>query len=114
MSALEAIRSALSGIPYPKVPYWYDGNEKKYITYNYAADHGRDFGDDGPGYNEVSVQVHFFLPIKDNFQQDKNRIRRVLFREGFTWPEVMVLEEDETKTRHIIFECDYTENIEEE
>ena len=114
MSAFEAIRIALADITYPKVPQRYEGKETKYITYNYAADSGRDFGDDRPGCNEVSVQVHFFLPLKENFQKEKNRIRQLLFFQGFTWPEVMVLEEDDTKTRHIIFECDYTEEIEEE
>ena len=114
MSALEAIRLALADISYPKVPYRYEGKETKYITYNYAADNGRDFGDDGPGCNEVSVQIHFFMPLKENFQKEKTRIRQLLFFQGFTWPEVMVLEENDTKTRHIIFECDYTENIEEE
>ena len=114
MSAFEAIRAALADITYPKVPQRYEGKETKYITYNYAADSGRDFGDDRPGCNEVSIQVHFFLPLKENYQKEKNRIRQLLFFQGFTWPEVMVLEEDDTKTRHIIFECDYTEEIEEE
>ncbi len=111
MSALEAILTALSGIPYPKVPKRYEGNEKKYITYNYASDHGADFGDDSPGYNSVTVQIHFFLPLTENFQREKNRIRYALFYSGFTWPEVTVLEEDDTMTRHIIFECGYIENV---
>ena len=60
------------------------------------------------------MQVHLFLPLKENFQKEKNRIRQMLFSQDFTWPEVMVLEENDTKTRHVIFECDYTEEIEEE
>lgn len=111
MSALEAIRMALSSYAYPKVPQRYEGKEKKYFTYNYAADHGRDFGDDEPGCNEVTVQVHFFLPLKENFQKEKNRIRYLMYTSGFTWPEVTVLEEDDTQMRHIIFECDYTEDV---
>ena len=114
MRALQAVQAALRGYTYPKVPHRYEGSEKKYFTYNYAADHGRDFGDDAPGCNEVSVQVHFFLPLKENFQAEKAQIRQWLFDAGFTWPEVTVLEEDDTKTRHIIFECDYTEEIMEE
>ena len=41
----------------------------------------------------------------------KNRIRYLLFYGGFTWPEVTVLEETDTKTRHIIFECGFIEEI---
>ncbi len=111
MSALEAVLIALSGFSYPKVPRRYEGNEKKYFTYNYASDHGADFGDDEPGCNEVTIQVHFFMPLKENFQKEKNRIRYQLFLAGFTWPEVVVLEENDTMTRHIVFECSYVETV---
>ncbi len=114
MRALKAVLNALKDFSYPKVPQRYEGTEKKYFTYNYAADSGRDFGDDEPGCNEVTVQVHFFLPLKENFQTEKVQIRRKLFDAGFTWPEITVLEENDTMTRHIIFECDYTEEITEE
>ena len=112
MSALEAILVALSDFSYPKSPGRYEGKETKYFTYNYAADHGRDFGDDEPGCSLVTVQVHLFLPLKENFQTQKHLIRRNLFHEGFSWPEVTVLEEDDTKMRHLIFECDYIEELE--
>ena len=113
-SAFAAIKEALSELPYPKTPRRYEGSEKRYITYYYAFDHGADFGDDEPGCNLVAVQVHFFLPLKENFQGERARIRRLLHQNGFSWPEITVLEEDDTETRHIIFECDYTEEIEEE
>lgn len=114
MSALEAVLVALKDFSYPKSTQRYEGKEQKYFTYNYAADHGRDFGDDVPGCNEVSIQVHFYLPLKQNFQKEKNRIRQCLFQAGFTWPEITVLEENDTQTRHLVFECDYIEEIMEE
>ena len=87
------------------------GKEKKYFTYNYSLDRGADYGDDEPGCNEVFVQVHFFMPLKENFQKEKNKIRYLLFLAGFTWPEVTILEEEDTLTRHLIFECGYIEDI---
>lgn len=114
MSALKAVLAALSGIQLPKVPQHYEGKEDHYITYNYASDTGADFGDDRPGCNRVTVQVHYFLPLKENFQSMKNRIRYLLFYTGFTWPEVTVLEERDTNMRHLIYECGYIEEIKEE
>lgn len=113
MTALAAIVQAIraSGLDIPYGTEWYDGSGDAYITYNYASDHGADFGDDDPGCNLVSVQVHLFLPLKQNFQTAKRALRAALGDAGFTWPSVQVLEENTTSTRHLIFESEFTETI---
>lgn len=109
MTAFQNIIEAIQDFGYPYEPDLYTGNEKKYFTYNYADDRGSLFGDNEPGAAIASVQVHFFLPLKENFIKEKNKIREALFQQGFTYPEVTVVTEPENQIRHIIFECDIEE-----
>ncbi len=109
MTALAAIKAALSDLGIPMAPDVYTGSSTKYITYNIADDHGADFGDDKPLRAVVSVQVHYCQPIGLSYNSIKKQIRNKLFAADFTFPEVTQLN-DET-TRHIIFECEYTEEI---
>ena len=117
MTAFAAIQKALRQFGRPAVPYVYEGDEVRYFTYNYADDHGADFGDDVPGSTLADVQVHMILPITDpstgakiSFTQDRKRVRDALFKAGFTYPVVTVRREDEVKCWHIIFECEYEED----
>lgn len=122
MTAFAAIQKALKQFGYPVVPDKYDGKEKRYIVYNYALLQGADFGDDAPGANLASVQVHLYLPVwqddrrsgKNNYRADLDKIRNALFGWGFTYPEVTVLRHDETETYHIVFECEYEEEQEDD
>lgn len=120
MNAFGAIKAAVTQFGYPAVPYTYDGKEQKYITYNYAYNHGGGFGDDTPECDVASVQVHFFMPIRSttnarlNFREDMTKIRNALFGYGFTYPEVEVIEETETNKWHLVFECEYEEEYEAE
>lgn len=119
MTAFKAIKTALRQFGYPANPYTYEGKEPKYFTYNYADNRGGDFGDDDPGCDVVAVQVHMFMPIRDpttnakiNFQDDQRTVRQALFGHGFTYPEVAVIEEQETNKWHLVFECEYEEEVE--
>lgn len=107
MNALEQIFQILEPFGYPRFPDRYEGEAKRYFTYNYAADTGTLFGDDAPEGTIASMQVHFFLPMEDNFVKIKNEIRKALFKGGFTFPEVTILVEN--SIRHIIFECEIEE-----
>ena len=44
----------------------------------------------------------------------KNRIRTALFDQGFTFPEVTVLLEEDVGIRHLVFECDIEEEFADE
>lgn len=109
MTAFENIVEVIKSFGYPYSPGVYEGEKKKYFTYNYADDRGGLYADNTPETTIVSVQVHFFLPLKENFIKEKNQIRQALFQQGFTYPEVTILTENEEKIRHIVFECDIEE-----
>lgn len=109
MTTFEKIISAIEPFGFPHAPDVYRGKTPRWFTYNYADDYGTDFSDDNPGAVIVSIQVHLFLPINDDFINLKNKVRRSLFRQGFTFPEITVMTEDDEKLRHIIFECDIIE-----
>ena len=109
MTTFEKIISAIEPFGFPHAPDVYRGKTPRWFTYNYADDYGTDFSDDNPGAVIVSVQVHLFLPINDDLKKQKNKVRRSLFRQGFTFPEITVMTEDDEKLRHIIFECDTEE-----
>ena len=51
------------------------------------------------------------MPEKENFIKIQNKIRKALFEQGFTFPQVTVLTEN--KKRHLVFECEIEEEMEE-
>lgn len=115
MTAFQKIIEAIRPFGYPYAPDIYrDGGADRWFTYNYAADYGVEFADDEPETVVADVQVHLFLPQKADFIRLKNRVRNALFEQGFTFPEVTVLTEADTKIRHIIFECEIEEEIADE
>ena len=114
MSAEVLIMDTLKPMGCPIAPDIYDGKEKKYYTYNIADDRGAYFGDDEPLSNRVSVQVHFFLPMEENYIRIRNQTRQKLFKAGFTYPVISMTTETDTRKRHIIFECEIEEEMEEE
>lgn len=124
MTAFEAIQTALSQFGFPCVPNLYTGKEQKYFRYNYAAINGGDFGDNMPGCNVTSVQVHLFYPLKEDYLATMRSVQRALFDHDFTWPRITVLDEYaevEAESagkrqgldgvRHIVFECEYEETV---
>lgn len=111
MSVNIIIINALKPFGYPCKPNIYNGAEEKYFTFNYADETGADFGDNEPGCILCSIQVHFYLPLGEKHIAEKKKIREALFTAGFTYPVVTELIED--KTRHIVYECDITEEREE-
>lgn len=110
MTTFEKIIKAIEPFGFPHAPDVYKGDNKVgWITYNYSDDYGDNYSDDAPGAVVVTVQVHLFLPLQKDFIRLKNKIRRALFEEGFTFADITILVEDEEKIRHIIFECDAIE-----
>lgn len=119
MDALSAVRTAVTSLGYPCAPDLYTGSALRYVTYNYAAVSGGNFGDNRPSCNVASVQVHLFLPYKESPTARRNAMQGVLFDAGFTWPSVRDasdLENTDTsqgqdKIRHLVFECEYEETL---
>ena len=109
MTTFEKIIAAIEPFGCPHAPDVYREKAQRWFTYNYADDYGTNYSDDAPGAVIASIQVHLFLPIDDDFIRIKNKVRRAIFQQGFTFPEITVLTEDDEKLRHIIFECDTIE-----
>ncbi len=109
MTTFEKIVNAIKDFDLPYAPDLYTGTSSTgWFTYNYADDYGADYADDAPGAVVVSVQVHLLLPVKKNFIALKNQVRKSIFEQGFTFPQITILIED-NKWRHIIYECDTIE-----
>ena len=85
----------------------YRRRRRHFFTYNYATDKGAIWGDNGAEAVTADIQLHFFLPAADNFIKIKKEIRNALTEAGFTFPEITVLKEEDT--RHIVFECEIEE-----
>lgn len=113
MSVNSLIIKTLSPFGYPVEPDLYTGTERRYFTFNYADERGRNFGDNEPGCIISYMQIHFFLPVSENYLKIKNQIREALFKAGFTYPSISMLLVTESKIRHIIFECQIAEEREE-
>ncbi len=112
MTVNQIIIEALEPFGYPCKPDTYSGSEKKYFTFNHADERGADFGDNQPGCIKHSMQIHFFLPMQENYIAEKKEIRKALFSAGFTYPVITELTEPENNIRHIVYECDITEERE--
>lgn len=107
MSVNSVIIGALQGYGYPVKPSPYTGTEAHYFTFNQAADSGADFGDNAPIMDILDMQVHFFMPLEENYLTAKAKIRKSLFDAGLGYPSVQMATEPGNKIRHLIFECEY-------
>lgn len=120
MSVNTIIINALKPFGYPCKPDIYTGKEKCYFTFNHEDERGGDYGDNEPGCIEHYMQIHLFCKIRDddgsnvNYLDLKNKVREALFHAGFTYPVVTELSEPEKNIRHIVYECDITEEREED
>ena len=113
-SAFAEIIRAITPFGIPHAPGKYEGEEtEKWITYNYADDRGNAFADDEPGDRLVSMQLHLFLPERENFISLRREIREAIFSTGeFTFPAFTDLGPDATGKRHLVFEFDGIEERE--
>ena len=109
MTINEVIRSALSIFNDPVEFEVYQGTEKIYWVFNYAA-LGADYGDDQPNHERFLVQVHLFAPLNINVVQRVKKAKKALVSAGMTRPnETPVSNKD---GRHIVLECEYVMGVE--
>lgn len=88
----------------PVYPDFYEGEEEKYITFNFPDESAVLFGDNQPKKIVVYVQVHLYLPLDMNYQDEKTQVCKELLKAGFKWPSITIMKEDDVRKRHIIFE----------
>jgi len=90
----------------------YNGTTTPYVVFNIADSRGQVFADNKPKIDTTTMQIHYFCDLTYNYYSDKAFIRKALFDTGFTYPQITQLIEEETKKRHLIFECEIFENSE--
>ena len=109
MTVNQKIKKALGPFGYPVKPDQYTGSEKRWITFNEADNRAVMHGNNRPLGDRVAMQIHFFLPLTENYLTERRKIRQALLDAGFTYPVITMLTEDDTGYRHIIFECEIIE-----
>lgn len=109
MSIDKKIRDAVISFGDPVENGVYQGEAKSYYTFNYES-LGTDFGDDEPGHERYIIQLHYFAPFGVNITQRIRQTKQAIFAAGFTWPEVV--NADEENTRHRVFEFEGAEGAE--
>ena len=113
MNVFEKAHAAADSIGYYSCPDVYQkGDKDRWITYNLTFEKGELFGDDVAHDMVTSIQVHLFLPRKENFFSIRKQLRDALITQGFTFPE-MTNNSIEGEMRHIVLECDDDEESEE-
>ena len=110
MTVFAKLKQALLPFGIPFSTDFSGGGEEEYFTINEAGDVGEDFGDDDPGVNVLSTQVHWILPSSRDYLTKKKQIRKAIYAAGCTYPTVTVINDDDLGVRHIIFESDSEED----
>lgn len=116
MNTFEKIQAAAEICGIPAYPHVYTGSADKWITYQIMTERPALFGDDAPHAAVARVMINLYVPQTYNYLQLKNKLRKTLFAQGFTFPEVVnTAVEADTKIRQITMECeDDEEDFEEE
>lgn len=116
MTVNNKILKALKPFGMPVVLNHYSGTEKRYIEFDLYDDKGACFCDDYPEMDIVTIQVHLFLPMEENYLSLKKQIRNALYEAGFSYADITELTEPEATSqypkgiRHLTFETDIDED----
>ena len=117
MNVFEKIHAAANTIGIYSCPDVKSEKVKRstWITYNLSYERGQVYGDDTAHDRVTAVQVHLFLPKREDFCHTRRLLRDALIAQGFTHPEMVnnSLEGKENEIRHIVFECQDDEESEE-
>ena len=98
-----ACESVLPGAVYPNV---YTGPVLKYIVWNYNVI-PTVWAERAPHAARYLVQVHFYLPHKENPHAAILALSRALFDRDFTWPNVT--NATDAEGQHWVLECEYAD-----
>ena len=98
-----AIGSLFSGAVFPQM---YTGSLTKYVVWNYNQI-GQVYAEGAPQAARYLVQVHFYLPHKEDPRTGILSLSRALFDAGFTWPDVT--DASDADGQHWVLECEYAD-----
>ena len=103
MSSDEAINLAFGEI-LPLFPNIYTGKELRYLVYNYYVIPEL-FAESVSHASRYSVQLHLYLPHKENPNGHKLAIINACIAGGFTYPSMTNASDGESQ--HYVFEFEY-------
>lgn len=103
MSSDEAINLAFSEL-LPLYPNLYTGEELRYMVYNYYVI-PEVFADSVSHASRYSIQLHLYLPHKENPNALKLAIINACTANGFTYPSMTNASDGESQ--HYVFEFEY-------
>lgn len=87
-------------------PHVYTGTLLRYVVWNYSVLPAV-WAEGQPHAARYLVQVHFYLPHKEDARAAILSISRALFDAGFTWPNLTDASDEEGQ--HWVMECEYTD-----
>lgn len=106
MSINKLILDTLKPFNLPIKQDLYDDNETSYFIWNIADDRGGFDAENIVLTDIISIQVHLFVPISFNYLNLKKQIRQALTKGGFSYPQINIFVEEDTKLRHIVYSCE--------
>ena len=98
-----ACETVTPGAVFPDV---YTGALLKYIVWNYSVIPAV-YAESVPHAARYTVQVHYYLPHKENPQAAILTLSRALSDRGFTWP--TVTDATDSDGQHWVLECEYAD-----
>ena len=104
MSAEEKAREALAGLNIPIELGTYRGGEDEYISIFSDLEEAQGFADDRPVADLCSIQVQYVCPIRNEYDEKKKSIQKLLFQAGFTYP--VITQRVDATVRQIVFDCE--------
>lgn len=110
MTLNERLRKALAPVGLPVLPDVDTRHRERCVTFNYELLPCQ-FADGRPLYDRALIQVHLFLPLKENGLRLRGRVRAALAGAGFAWPEVV--DATGAEGQHYVFETEIILKLEE-
>lgn len=106
-SMAEQLDAALSALyPGAVFPIVYTGPLLRYVVWNYDVQPSV-WAERAPHAARYLVQVHLYLPHKEDPRTQLLAIQRALFDARFTWPEIT--DASDAEGQHWVFECEYAD-----
>lgn len=101
------LQQALSPVfPDAVFPNTYTGPLLEYVVYNYQII-PEVFAERAPRAARYVIQVHYYLPHKQNPRAGFQALSRALFNAGCTWPGMV--NGSDSDGQHYILECEWTD-----
>ena len=98
-----ACESVFPGAVFPNV---YTGPLLRYVVWNYDEIPAV-YAERAPRASRYLVQVHFYLPQKEEPLEGIQALRRALFDRQFTWPSLT--DASDSGGQHYVLECQYAD-----